>query len=196
MTIWVGEIDGKALVYDADIQMANCPHIFLWDSSSKKMEKFIADITRKHIKQLRNNELTQIYIAEYKHWSKINGSTWLAEQEPYYKSRKIEDDKQEQVRSKRKEEQLKYEILEAERASEAERIAQLTPAERHKERLERLGKEYHGIRHAANRTIQRRVTHCYDCRQILDNSIDVECVACNWILCQCGACGCGYSKYY
>jgi hypothetical protein len=39
---------------------------------------------------------------------------------------------------------------------------------------------------------QRRVTHCYSCKQALDNAIDVECAACSWIVCWCGACGCAY----
>jgi len=39
-----------------------------------------------------------------------------------------------------------------------------------------------------------RATHCYSCRTGLDNSIDVECSKCGWILCACGACGCGWSR--
>jgi hypothetical protein len=39
----------------------------------------------------------------------------------------------------------------------------------------------------------RRVTHCYSCERRLDNAVDVECSACGWIVCHCGACGCGYS---
>jgi hypothetical protein len=40
----------------------------------------------------------------------------------------------------------------------------------------------------------KRVTKCYSCGKPLDNSVELECVACNWILCKCGACGCGYVK--
>jgi hypothetical protein len=39
----------------------------------------------------------------------------------------------------------------------------------------------------------RRVTHCYNCKSNLDNAVDVECEACGWIICSCGACGCGYT---
>jgi len=39
-----------------------------------------------------------------------------------------------------------------------------------------------------------RVTHCWNCKNPLDNSIDLECKSCGWILCSCGACGCGYNK--
>lgn len=39
----------------------------------------------------------------------------------------------------------------------------------------------------------RRITHCYNCKRHLDNAVDVECAACGWIICRCGACGCGFS---
>lgn len=38
-----------------------------------------------------------------------------------------------------------------------------------------------------------RVSHCWNCKQPVDNSIDLECSACGWIICgSCGACGCTY----
>lgn len=39
----------------------------------------------------------------------------------------------------------------------------------------------------------RRIAICYNCRQHLDNAVDVECVECRWIVCACGACGCAYT---
>jgi hypothetical protein len=39
---------------------------------------------------------------------------------------------------------------------------------------------------------RHRVTHCYSCKCPLDNAIDVEGEGCSWIVCRCGACGCGY----
>jgi len=39
---------------------------------------------------------------------------------------------------------------------------------------------------------ERRTTHCYDCQQKLDSDVDVECTRCHWIICSCGACGCGF----
>ncbi len=50
---------------------------------------------------------------------------------------------------------------------------------------------YNGIRTNKNR--RHRTTHCYNCKKPLDNSVDVECNSCGWIICSCGACGCGYS---
>ena len=37
-----------------------------------------------------------------------------------------------------------------------------------------------------------RVTHCYSCKTDLNNELYKECRACGWIICSCGACGCGY----
>lgn len=61
---------------------------------------------------------------------------------------------------------------------------------RHKRFLSERGLPDRGIRPAtSNRT--HRITHCWSCTKHLDNSVDVECIACRWIICQCGACGCG-----
>lgn len=38
-----------------------------------------------------------------------------------------------------------------------------------------------------------RETHCYSCKNYLDNDLYKECRACGWIICFCGACGCGYT---
>lgn len=43
------------------------------------------------------------------------------------------------------------------------------------------------------RTRGNRLTHCYSCKVPLDSSVDIECTACNWIICSCGACGCGWA---
>lgn len=60
--------------------------------------------------------------------------------------------------------------------------------ERHKAFLEKVGLQYKGTCQATPRN--RRITHCWHCKHALDNAIDVECMACGWILCGCGACGC------
>jgi len=38
-----------------------------------------------------------------------------------------------------------------------------------------------------------RVTHCYGCGLHLETGVFLECSICNWLVCTCGACGCGYS---
>jgi hypothetical protein len=63
----------------------------------------------------------------------------------------------------------------------------------HQEKMEWAGKKYKGFRQREIKKLSR-VTHFYSCKEQLDNSIDIECVSCNWILCWCGACGCGFDR--
>jgi hypothetical protein len=65
-----------------------------------------------------------------------------------------------------------------------------TIEDRHRRFLRERGLPDNGIRQATTR-LQHRVTHCWSCKGGLDNSIDVECATCGWIICDCGACGCG-----
>ncbi len=75
-----------------------------------------------------------------------------------------------------------------------EYIATLSLSERHKLFLEKHGIVYRGVRERTQRFLVRRITHCYSCKLDLDNAVDLECVACGWILCTCGACGCGFDR--
>ncbi len=61
----------------------------------------------------------------------------------------------------------------------------------HRDFIKYLGKPYNGIRFPQKQR-SRRTTHCYNCKSQLDNAVDVECIACGWIVCWCGACGCGF----
>lgn len=56
----------------------------------------------------------------------------------------------------------------------------------------KLGQPNPGIRSTNSRQF-RRTTNCYACKTQLDNSVDQECNECRWIVCYCGACGCGYT---
>lgn len=178
MTIWVGEIEEQSYIYDPSIQLPDCPHIFLWNPSSKEMEKFIADITRQSIKPLKNERIAAHHIAAYQDWHMLHGISWLEDEKKYYESRKA-------FEVNRKQESIEH-------VSEAERTRNLT-IERHKNDLKNLGKEYRGVRFKRT-DIKHRITHCYNCKESLNNLMDIECISCNWIICKCGACGCGYHK--
>lgn len=65
--------------------------------------------------------------------------------------------------------------------------------ERHKEYLLAHGKQYSGVTQGSVKT--HRVTHCYSCKKKLDSSLHIECNACKWLICYCGACGCGYERW-
>jgi hypothetical protein len=78
-------------------------------------------------------------------------------------------------------------IAEEHRRRESDRQAVIYA---HQRFLKSRGLTLAGTRHSSGRT--HRVTNCYNCMSHLDNAIDVECEACGWIVCACGACGCGY----
>ena len=60
---------------------------------------------------------------------------------------------------------------------------------RHKAFMLRLGiSKYPGTREST----KVRTAECYRCKGGLDSVSDIECLACGWLVCACGACGCGY----
>lgn len=61
---------------------------------------------------------------------------------------------------------------------------------RHHQFLADRGLSGRGTRRAVERN---RASFCWNCKQPVDNSIDLECSVCRWIICgSCGACGCTY----
>lgn len=43
-------------------------------------------------------------------------------------------------------------------------------------------------------TRKHRTPHCWNCKRGLDNYYQLECTSCWWIVCPCGACGCGWEQ--
>ncbi len=73
-------------------------------------------------------------------------------------------------------------------------LGMLLLEEKHKIILEARGIEWKGVRKrgaAVQMTPRHRRPKCWFCKQALDNAVDIECLSCGWILCRCGACGCG-----
>ena len=143
MTIWVGEVEGEALVFDPSIQLPGCPHLFLWSPASSTMGKFIAAGIRKRIKPCRNENSLAAYVAAYKLWHTNHASSWIENEKIYYEKRKLLDAElenkrieQEETRRRREEARILYELQEPERvAEEARRKAQLA-AEFHRSQIE------------------------------------------------------------
>jgi hypothetical protein len=165
---WVGRLDEKTLVYDSGIQLPECPHVFLWNPATGTIEKYVALIARKLIKPHDEAEARVKCVASYLAWKAAQADAWLQQERPYYESRRHR------------------EVAE----SEGRALALASLEQRHRLRLEAFGKAYAGVQPAASKRC-RRVANCYACHGALDNSIQVECVQCGWILCHCGACGCG-----
>lgn len=64
----------------------------------------------------------------------------------------------------------------------------LSAVVRHRLRIDRIGLTYGGVR-TSKKGLPRN-THCWKCTRQLISDGYPECVYCNWILCECGACGC------
>jgi hypothetical protein len=60
--------------------------------------------------------------------------------------------------------------------------------------LEKIGKIFWGVK--VNSTKEHRNTHCYLCKKTLDSSSHIECSVCGWLICECGACGCGFNQIH
>ena len=72
-------------------------------------------------------------------------------------------------------------------------IPRIAVAERHRLHAQVNCERYIGVRTPEENTATRwhRKAHCWNCHRGLDNYMQWECKACGWILCECGACGCG-----
>lgn len=65
--------------------------------------------------------------------------------------------------------------------------------DKHKKFLKREGMSLADIRKRTG-VKPARQAHCYSCKNVLDSLVDYECIACDWIVCECGACGCSYNR--
>lgn len=102
----------------------------------------------------------------------------------------FEQQRQEEEQRKQEEKQRRQEEL--------ERAAQLSPEEllisKHRAHVSRVGVPYLGTRRSTGKSIRK--THCWKCTIPIDNITFFECVSCGWIICDCGACGCGFPTRY
>jgi hypothetical protein len=62
----------------------------------------------------------------------------------------------------------------------------------HISHLEKYGEEITYPTFSKTPDSYRRTAHCWACQTNLDSQTDYKCNSCRWILCRCGACGCGY----
>ncbi len=102
--------------------------------------------------------------------------------------------KEEEIRLKKEEETRERERLIKLAMEKQEQEKKRQGAEtKHRESLVSSGISYLGVSIVTEKRTHR-ITHCYNCMAGLDNAIDVECNACGWIICACGACGCLYDE--
>ena len=69
--------------------------------------------------------------------------------------------------------------------------------ELHQKLLAKAGIKNEGVREVPQGQLRRhRHSHCWHCKKHLDTGVDVQCIACGWMLCHCGACGCTYADRF
>lgn len=81
--------------------------------------------------------------------------------------------------------------LAKQREEEAIRQKEEVLTAKHRRHMAQVGVPYRGMRKRVGENIRK--THCWKCKLPLDNAKFDECIACGWIICDCGACGCGFS---
>jgi hypothetical protein len=85
--LWVGELEGSALIFDPAIQLKDGPHVFLWNSGTGLMEKFVPAILRTLVRRYRGPVPLEELHRRYTEWLKGEGENWLAAEAPYYQQR-------------------------------------------------------------------------------------------------------------
>ena len=103
------------------------------------------------------------------------------------------EDKKEQQHQERVQKTLKANeelIGRMKREQEARQKRAEQVKDNHKEFLKEKGISYEGVDKNPGKKI--RITHCWRCKRHLDSRGFFICKTCGWIICDCGACGCGY----
>jgi len=160
---WVGSNGKGILVFDRHVQIVGIPHIFLWDLNSCEMESYIAEVARQQVTSIKEDKAISSAIDAYLVWYKQHGNKWLSEENQYQETRKMKESDENNQR--------------------------LELVEKHAQYLSSRGLTNDGTRIASNGRLHR-TPPCWRCKKHLDNSFDIECALCGWIICNCGACGC------
>lgn len=172
--VWVGRhtTSGETLVFDGSWQPQMPDKARLYCLERQAWVVFKADIVRSHLYRVRDAAIIRSAVDAYANFERVE-------------------------RAREAETGAARSAARAHARTESE--AWLADAElRHRERtlalhhahLARFGiteREYEERPQNAS----PRVTHCWACKEPLDSRQDIEHIACGWLVCSCGACGCG-----
>lgn len=186
MTYWVGQVDRALLLFDKAAQIPGCPHVFLWSSLTKRMEKYVATTLRPLIKQAEDSAESQVLTNDYEKWKREFLAQWISEQRDYYSSR----GRQEAIQRRESEDRKRAQRLEEQRRGRgdmARAYSQAMPDDR------QTGFDAENLRSLGLRRPPRfRSVQCFACRAPLVSSSCLECIDCGWLVCQCRSCGCRF----
>lgn len=163
--LWIGVIQntGALIVFDPVIQIEGQELINVYSVGRDLVRKFDPEGLRTMVTTVYGHQRDEA-LRKYMAWKHSTGKSFLEQELAFIEARKSKI------------------------AAEAE-IRQRQLIARHKAFLEKEGMPYEGT--YAGRAKPHRIAHCWACKQHLDNNIHIECAACAWIICSCGACGCG-----
>ncbi len=165
--LWVGEFvhSGLMFVYDSALQMQNDSQITIYSMHCDDARSHDRGKLREIVQPVLDPKRKAIAIAQYSKWQQTEGKNYVELELP------------------RREHERELARLERKRETE----------EKHKTFLKLRAKPFLGTRDRSDH-LPLRATHCWACKGSLDSTVNLECVACGWILCTCGACGCGHSR--
>ncbi len=174
---WVGKkCDSRfRWLFDKEMSHEDARMVYLFNVDTQSMREYPRAFARKALETAQEGDRASA-LAVYEKWHAEHGSTFLKRDESRRRDEILKRDAQE-----------KSETLQREAEIQARRQRAIV---RHREYLERHGKKYAGVSENSKRS--HRVTHCYACKAPLDSDLHIECQSCSWLICYCGACGCGY----
>jgi hypothetical protein len=160
---WVGRTSDAVVVFDPDIQVRESEFVLLWNVSNGELEGYVAKGLRETVKR-EGSESTAVDVrAKYSLWRSRSAEV-IEEQRSYLAQRlKLEQRQAEEKRARlervaeEKRAQLEREVKEA---AERERIARMTPEERHARFLEERSLPNNAVRRRAPGK-QHRVAICW-----------------------------------
>ena len=187
---WVGRIrtTGAIVVFDPALQLPDHSKIYVYSLHRALVRQFVAAELRAIVETVHGSE-SDAAIHEYYSWKAKHADEFL-----HKETLRLAEEEQRLVaaeeRNRVAEERNRAQRLVA--AEERTRAAEERIRAAHRQRLEALGIDPTSIDLHSVALRQHRTTRCYACKCHLDSEVFLQCSACQWIICSCGACGCGY----
>lgn len=167
--LWVGAYikTGALILYDPKLQIAGHEWVNLYSVNKDGIRPFERTVVRNKIRCASHTE-HEYALRAYEAWAQKDDGSFVAAE--------LLDKEQEEKR----------------RSSDLLLNDQQNQINQHREFLSKIGKSGEAKIVESRRN---RATNCYSCKCDLSSTANLECTSCNWLICKCGACGCGYSKY-
>lgn len=172
--IWVGRLttDGDTLVFDGNWQPSMPGKVRLYSVERNEWRSFLPDKVRRSLQKVSEAILVRSAIDSYDAFERVE---------------RVREAQEAAVRAVG----IEQARLESEAwfAAEPKRRRERTKA-LNRIHLSKLGVVAPTYRERAD-YLPERAPHCWACKQQLGSRQDLEHVQCGWLVCSCGACGCG-----